>query len=148
MSNLIILIGLPGSGKTTLAKKIESRGYVRLCADDLRECLWGDASDQSHGGWIFFILERGLATLLSEGKNVVWDNTSLNQKARKKVTEIAHDHGCNVTMVYMDTSLEQCIHRQQFRERKVPEDVIRSMNDRMTVPFGAVKASELDLETI
>ncbi len=43
MANLAIMCGLPRSGKTILAKRLECEGWVRVCPDDIRMALHGQA---------------------------------------------------------------------------------------------------------
>ena len=46
-SRLIIVCGLPGSGKTTLAKQLESKLHaIRLCPDEWMDALSIDVYDE------------------------------------------------------------------------------------------------------
>ena len=55
---LIILCGIPGSGKTTYAKKyIENNANtIHLSSDAIRKELYGDESVQGNPGEVFFFL--------------------------------------------------------------------------------------------
>ena len=46
MANMIMMCGLPGSGKSTYAEKLEEEGYIIHSSDKIREEL-GDVNDQS-----------------------------------------------------------------------------------------------------
>ena len=65
MKKLIVLVGIPGSGKTTLAQKITQRGYHCLNADSIREELWGNALDQREPEKVFGKLYKQLEELLA-----------------------------------------------------------------------------------
>ena len=66
MNNLIFLVGVPGSGKSTYAKKIlEAKpDAVWVSSDAIREELWGDANDQQQPSSVFGeMFKRAVAAL-------------------------------------------------------------------------------------
>lgn len=128
MKKLIILVGIPGSGKTTLAKKIEARGYLCLNADSIRQELWGNALDQREPEKVFGILYRQLEELLALGKDIVIDNTNLNAKQRKPILELATKAGyTDIQLWLLDVPLDLCLERNKNREKAVPDDVVANL---------------------
>ena len=76
---LIVMCGAPGSGKSTVAEAVaEDFGFVIVCPDDIREELFGDASDQSQGWRVFQIAyERMRDGLLTDDvSGVIFDATN------------------------------------------------------------------------
>lgn len=128
MKKLIILVGIPGSGKTTLANKITARGYTCLNADSIRQELWGDAADQREPEKVFDIFFKQLEDVLAEGKDVVIDNTNINTKQRKPIIERAAKAGyTDIQLWLLDVPLDVCLERNKKRDRAVPDDIVANM---------------------
>ncbi len=127
MKKLILLIGIPGSGKTTLSQKLTSRGYTRLCADDIRGELFGDPIIQKDTEKVFALFFERLEKLFAEGLDVVIDNTNLNAKQRKPILDRAKTAGYDdVQLWLLDMPLNTCLERNKLRERIVPDEAIES----------------------
>jgi len=78
-----MLIGLPGSGKSTYAKEhLLNDNTIYLSSDDLRIELFG-FEDQTHNADLFEEMNRRCKTALRSGKDVVYDATNLSRKRRK-----------------------------------------------------------------
>lgn len=91
---IVIVMGIPGAGKSRLAKGYLDRGYIRLNRDE-------------RGGSL-----RGLADELGEElvagrRRAVLDNTYLTRAARSWVLEVAERHLLPVRCVWLDTPLAQ-----------------------------------------
>ena len=93
-AEVVMIMGIPGAGKTRLAGSYASRGYVRLNRDERGGALRGVADALEHE------LDAGART-------VVLDNTYLTRAARSYVTEVAARHGIGVRCVWLDTPLAQ-----------------------------------------
>ena len=65
MSTLYILIGLPGSGKSTWAAM--QKDCIVLSSDEYREKLFGDATDQAHNAEVFNALRKDVVKYLKAG---------------------------------------------------------------------------------
>jgi aryl-alcohol dehydrogenase-like predicted oxidoreductase/predicted kinase len=90
----VIVMGIPGAGKTLRAREYAARGYERLNRDE-------------RGGSL-----RALAAALDErlaagARRVVLDNTYLTRAARSHVVEAADRHGLAVRCVWLGTPLAQ-----------------------------------------
>ncbi len=85
MSDLIFMIGIPGSGKTTWSKQFvkDNSNYIRICPDEIREELTGNISDQSKNNLVWEITKKRVIENL-KSKNVILDATNLKNKDRNK----------------------------------------------------------------
>tara|TARA_Y100001978_G_C23445633_1_gene315184 strand:- start:56 stop:547 length:492 start_codon:yes stop_codon:yes gene_type:complete len=128
LKKLILLIGIPGAGKTTLAMKIVEKGFHVLNADSIREEIYGDAAEQGDKEEVFSIFFQRLEIAFNEGKNVIVDNTNLNPKQRKPILDKANKFGYeDVQLWLLDIPLDLCLSRNKQRKRVVPEDIVANM---------------------
>jgi len=92
---VVLIIGMPGAGKSSFAAELTARGYARL-SRDLR------------GGRLRDLLPA-LDALLASGqpgqRRVVLDNTYATRAARNEVLEVAAAHGVPVRCLWLTTSL-------------------------------------------
>lgn len=128
MKRLIVLVGIPGSGKTTLAEKLVEKGYLSLNADSIRHELYGDAANQGDPEEVFAIFFKQLEAALKAEKAIVIDNTNSNPKQRKPILDMAKAHGYEDIQIWiMDVALEICLQRNKGRERVVDEEIVRNV---------------------
>ncbi|HEY9784132.1 MAG TPA: AAA family ATPase [Candidatus Obscuribacterales bacterium] len=133
MKRLILLIGVPGSGKTTLAKKVQERGYHVLNADSIREELYGDPNTQGDPVQVFSIFFDRLEKAMSQGLDIIIDNTNINSKQRKPILDRAAKFGySDVQLWLLDVPLQVCLDRNRARDRVVQEDIVSNMYAELT----------------
>lgn len=134
MPKLLVLRGLPGSGKTTYARDlVDKLGYVRVNKDDLRKMLHNGQHSQSKEEMVLEIRDLIVINALKEGKNVVVDDTNIHPKHEKQLAQIAFDLSktkkvsFKVFDDFLKTPVEQCIENDLKRFDSVGEQVIRKM---------------------
>jgi predicted kinase len=96
---LLILVGLPGSGKSTLSKAFAECGWVIVCQDVLgnrRAC------------------ELAVDTALRAGERVVVDRTNIDCAQRAHFLHIAQSHGvgpAGAACLHLDLHPAECVRR-------------------------------------
>jgi len=132
---LYVMVGLPGSGKSTFAHQ-ELKGCVICSSDELRRTLFGDENDQSHNDVLFITLHKQIMDNLLEGKSVVYDATNLTLKNRHATIDIIkHNINCSIVAVLMATPIDICLINNDSRQRKVPHEVIYNMVRKFQMPM-------------
>lgn len=129
---LILLCGLPGSGKSTW---LAQQGLAALSSDAVRQWLADDATDQSINARVFGTLRFLVRQRLAIGRATTYvDATHLSPGERQPYLEIGKAYGCAVEAVWFDVPLDACQRRNLSRERQVPPDAIERMALRFTPP--------------
>lgn len=147
MAKVIISIGIPGSGKTTVLKEFaEKYGYDYVCPDDIRMEISGDAKDQSKNREVWELAHQRLKDYLAEEKTVVFDATFANPEGRKKFLDFSKESGASkIQGIYFDVPLEVAKERNARRDRQVPEKVLENMESSLS---GAKPKIEEGLDSI
>lgn len=130
-----MLVGLPGSGKSTWAAR---QGTGILSSDAVREILTGDAENQAVNRLVFPTLRYLLVMRVKAGmETTILDATSLTPKERRAWVRAAEALGCDAEAVFFDTPLALCKSRNVARSRVVPEDVMDRFAERLIPPSEA-----------
>lgn len=125
---LIVLGGLPASGKITYAEMlIESGIFCSVCPDKIRGELYGDESIQGDGKQVFAIAHHRIKDLGQGGNNVVFDATNINADRRKAFVKEMRPYFDIIIFKWFSTPLYLCKERNAQRERQVPNEVIERM---------------------
>lgn len=129
---VVLAIGLPGSGKTTWFKR---RGVVPLSSDMLRNLLFDDITEQRYQGLVFSTLRSLLrARLIAKMPWNYVDASNLSPHERRQWIKMARSFGYDVHAVFFNVPIEVCLARNARRERRVDEEVIRRMSERLRPP--------------
>lgn len=129
---IVVLAGLPGSGKSTYLERI---GAVGLSSDAIRKLLADDETDQSIHERVFQTLRYLLRHRLTLRRPVTYiDATNLTAEERQPYIGMGREYGCEVEAVFFDVPLEVCLERNARRHRVVPGEAFSKMAAKLTVP--------------
>lgn len=139
LSSLTLVIGLPGSGKTTVAEKCREvvPNTVLVSRDGLREEFFGDYTDFSsqQEALVTSVAEKMVDKALEQGRNVVIHDMNLRKSYRKQWARFAVKHGAHFDYIDLtDVPLADCLKRNELRGlsggRFVHPDIIVSNHKR------------------
>lgn len=129
---IVVLVGLPGSGKSTWLERIGAKG---LSSDAIRLWLADDENDQTIHDRVFQTLRYLLRQRLTIGRPATFiDATNLTPQERAPYVGIGKAFGCRMEAVYFDIPLEVCRQRNASRSRVVPDDVMRALAAKLVPP--------------
>lgn len=151
-----MLSGLPLAGKDTWVKESWNRGnqpigtghegesrvehgtagnYMEgdvISLDEIRKELGISPKDGS-GRVASLAIERA-RKLLRRKKPFVWNATNLMQETRQRLVRLFAGYGARVHIIYLEAPYEDLLERNRTRERKIPENVLEQMIDKMEMP--------------
>lgn len=130
MSKIIVLIGIPCSGKTTFAKEWVNakQGRIRVNNDDLRS-IYGIRFGESHG-FIHYMCQDTIRWAIHFGYDVVVDNTNLVLGDLSEIkTAIPSCEGHELEVKIFDTPVDVCIERNRNRKNPIPESAIHQASE-------------------
>ena len=134
---LIILCGIPGSGKTSYARDYipdYPKRAIHLSSDSIRAELYGDESIQGNPGEVFALMQKRAVEALNDSYDVLYDATNITRKDRSSIIGVCPKFArieCHIIWA----PIEECIKRDVDRERTVGKEVIDKMLKRFQAPF-------------
>jgi predicted kinase len=129
---IVVLVGLPGSGKSTYLERL---AITPLSSDGIRQLLADNATDQTIHARVFQCVRYLLRQRLAIGRPVTYvDATHLTPAERRPYIKIAERYGCAVEALYFDVPLDVCLERNRGRSRVVPEEAVRTMAAKLVPP--------------
>ena len=125
---VVIVMGLPGAGKSTIAASLVGEGYARINRDEAGGTLQG----------LVPVLDR---TLASGQSRVVLDNTYVSRHSRAAVVQAAAERGLPVRCVWLTTTIEEAqinaVSRILDKTGRLPEpEELRKASRRDPAMFG------------
>jgi len=97
--NIVLMVGPPGSGKSTHAK-LTYPWHTRISQDEMGRA----------GHWEQFV------KALEEGKEIVVDRMNFNREQRIRYSGPALSSGYRITIVLFEVDFHECLHRMENRK--------------------------------
>lgn len=134
---LMLLVGLRGSGKSTIAQKLaeENPNTVIVSSDAIREELTGKVEDQTENEEVFKIFHNRIRKNLENKKNVIADATNITMKSRRAIMTKVNGLDIEKICYLIPKPYEQCKIDNKNRLHPVPDEVIDKQIMRFQVPF-------------
>ena len=135
MCKILVLVGLPGSGKSTY---LEELGANAVSSDEIRRLLADDAAEQRIHRRVFAVVRNLIRHRIEIGRPVTYvDATNLTRRERRQYIRLGELYRCDVEAVFFNVPLDICLERNRLRSRVVPEDAVREMARRLVAPTVA-----------
>lgn len=117
----VLLVGIPGAGKSTFYRERFFTTHLRVSLDMLRT--------RHREGLV-------LRTCLESGQPFVVDNTNVSRAERRVYLEAAKQAGFEVTGYYFRSVVAECLARNDARAaaERIPAEGILGMAGRMQIP--------------
>ena len=130
-----MFIGIPASGKSTLAQKIAPTINAEiLSTDQIREELYGDETVQGSWNKVESILHERLRNHIKNNWTVILDATFAMRPWRLTITQnLLFDKEIEWIGWWFKTPLEICLEWNQLRERKVDDPVIKRFEFKLVL---------------
>jgi predicted kinase len=135
---LIVLVGLPGSGKSTYFRDHYAATHAHISKD-----LWPSARRRDDRQ------EREIERALAAGQSVVVDNTNPTVDVRAPLVAIGKRHGARIVAIYFDVDVRTAImrNRQRAGKARVPDVAIFTTKKKLVPPAAAEGFDEVRVET-
>lgn len=131
MPIIYLITGIPGSGKTTLAKQLAERHNATVHSyDDMPGANARAGMDGSvKQAWLQVIRE-----MLQSGESVICDSLNLTVAERMELLSTVADIPCEKVLYMKLVPLETCLRRNREREARLPDFVIEQAAQKMEMP--------------
>lgn len=126
-----LLVGLPGSGKSTFAKQLNQQipDSVIISTDTIRERLYGDEKIQGNWGQIEQVVIEQIRLAITYEQTAIYDATNVRLDWRKSILDKVSDLNSEWIAWWIKTPVNVCKYWNKRRSRRVLDHVINAYYD-------------------
>lgn len=128
---VILMSGLPGSGKDTWLKRNRPELAV-VSLDDLRAELDVDATDDQ--GAVIQKARADCRELLRAGRDFAFNATNTMRQTRKRWIDLFADYQARVEVIYLEPPMRTIVQNNSQRTKPVPSSVIHRLAEKLEPP--------------
>jgi len=136
MLTMTLMRGIPSSGKSTHAAQVAAEtGAVIVCPEDICDRLAAEGRGWQGRHNALGVAYQTARANLGLGTSVVVDACNVHDHEIQRWLAIAVDYGAGVRIVELRTPLEECLTRNLFSARRLPEEVLRRIQFGLGCPL-------------
>ena len=126
-----VMSGLPGSGKDTWMRKFAAN-ISEISLDRIRHEL--EVSPESDQGKVAQRARDLAREYLRASRPFIWNATNLTKTVRENVCSLLSAYRARIKIVYIETSWEKLLERNNTRTEKMPSRVLHKLAGKMEFP--------------
>ncbi len=133
---VIMLAGLPGTGKDTYLKKHHKELSV-ISLDDIRRKNGISPTDKSGNGRVIQMAKEMAREFLRKKQSFVWNATNTTKQMREQLIGLFASYGARIKVVYLEVPYKTLLNQNRNREHIVPEAVLSKLMRNLEVPAAS-----------
>lgn len=128
---VVLLSGLPGAGKDTLARQRYGE-LPQISLDALRRELGAPATGKQ--GPVIELARQRAREYLRRSERFVWNATSLSHSLRERVIALCRDYRFRVRIAYVEVAWSRLLEQNAARDDAVPQKALEQLLTRWDLP--------------
>ena len=141
LPKLLIFCGIPGTGKSTIARLVAARleGTVHIQTDAVRWMIYHPTYTNEESEFVYAVCIMLAGEALQRGYNAILDGTFLREEYREEALRQLRGAYDSYLVVYVHCDVRTAYVRNMSREASVPQDRFNQMLSRLQEPASALK---------
>ena len=131
-SNLIILTGLSGVGKSYFIEK-QYPDYYLISLDNIRDDF-NKREDLSNEGQVRQEAKRILKEKLAAKENIIYDATNIRRDFRKQIIDLGNQYHALVKTICLTDKINNILKRNKDRKYAIPDSTILKQEQKFEFP--------------